>query len=113
MLPDGEHHATLDTVEWLRAHEGARVVGVGLDAAGRIDPGAFGEALRSPGVAFGTALMANNESGTINDSAALAAAAARAARAAAPRCRRRVRARPRAVLRAAGGCRRPRPASSP
>lgn len=79
VLPDGEHHATLDTVEWLRVHEDARVAGVGLDGSGRIDAGAFGEALRSPGVAFGTALIANNESGTINDSTALAAAAARAA----------------------------------
>jgi len=78
VLPDGEHHATLDAVEWLHAQEQARVLGVGLDASGRIPPAGFEGALATPGVAFGTALMANNESGTINDSAALAAAAARA-----------------------------------
>jgi len=78
VLPDGEHHATLDAVEWLRTHEGAEVIGVPLDADGRIDPGAFAAALSSPDVAFGTALMANNEAGTLNDSASLSAAAARA-----------------------------------
>ncbi|HEX5858520.1 MAG TPA: cysteine desulfurase family protein [Microbacterium sp.] len=78
VLPDGEHHATLDVVEWLRVHEGAEVIGVPLDAGGRIDPDGFAAALSSPDVAFGTALMANNEAGTVNDSARLSTAAARA-----------------------------------
>ncbi|GAA2013421.1 cysteine desulfurase family protein [Microbacterium ulmi] len=70
ILPDGEHHATLDAVEWLRSHEGARIVPVGLDAVGRIPSEAFAAAL--PGAALATALIANNEVGTINDARALA-----------------------------------------
>ncbi|PVW06446.1 cysteine desulfurase NifS [Microbacterium sp. Gd 4-13] len=76
VLPDGEHHATLDAVRWLADHEGAAVVPVPLDAVGRIDPGAFAHAL--PGAAVATALVANNEVGTVNDAAGLAAAAAAA-----------------------------------
>lgn len=83
VLPDGEHHATLDAVEWLRAHEGARVKRVPLEADARIDPDAFATALSGTepgggGVVLATALAANNEAGTINDSAALARAAASA-----------------------------------
>lgn len=74
VLPDGEHHATLDVVEWLAAHEGARIAPVGLDAVGRIDPGCFAAAL--PQAALATALVANNEVGTVNDAGALAAGAA-------------------------------------
>lgn len=73
VLPDAEHHATMDTVAALVA-EGARVRAVRVDGVGRIDDAAFGSALG--GAALATALAANNEVGTINDSAALAAAAA-------------------------------------
>ncbi|WP_300578402.1 hypothetical protein [uncultured Nocardioides sp.] len=45
VLPDGEHHATLDTVGWLVAEGGARVRPVGLDAFGRIPVDAFAAAL--------------------------------------------------------------------
>lgn len=76
VLPDGEHHATLDTVAWLHAHEGAAVRGVPLSPTGRIDEAAFAAAL--PGAALATALVANNEVGTVNDAPALAAAAAAA-----------------------------------
>lgn len=76
VLPDGEHHATLDAVAWL-AGQGAHVRAVGLDGAGRIDVDAFADAL--PGAALATALVANNEVGTVNDAAALATAAAGAA----------------------------------
>ncbi|MBW9092872.1 cysteine desulfurase [Microbacterium jejuense] len=75
VLPDGEHHATLDAVEWLQA-QGADVRHVGLDEVGRIGIDAFGAAL--PGAAVATALVANNEVGTINDAAGLAGAAAAA-----------------------------------
>lgn len=75
VLPDGEHHATLDAVEWLDA-QGAAVRHVGLDAVGRIPVDAFAAAL--PGAALATALVANNEVGTVNDAARLAAAAAAA-----------------------------------
>jgi cysteine desulfurase len=73
VLPDGEHHATLDTVEWLVAHEGAAVEPVRIDGAGRISVEGFASAL--PGAALATALVANNEVGTVNDASALAAAA--------------------------------------
>lgn len=76
VLPDGEHHATLDTVAWLQEHEGARVVPVPLDDAARIVPDALSAALDDR-VGLATALVANNETGTINDAAALSAVAAR------------------------------------
>lgn len=76
VLPDGEHHATLDVVGWLAAAQGAAVRRVGLDPLGRIEPSAFADAL--PGAALATALVANNEVGTIQDAAALAAAASAA-----------------------------------
>jgi cysteine desulfurase len=75
VLPDGEHHASMDTVSALAA-EGAVVRRVPLSATARIEAGAFIEALS--GAALATALVANNEAGTINDSAALAGAAAQA-----------------------------------
>lgn len=73
VLPDGEHHATLDAAEWLATTEGARLRHVPLETSGRIDGEAFAREL--PGTAFATALAANNEVGTINDVAGLAAAA--------------------------------------
>lgn len=75
VLPDGEHHATLDTVAAL-AGEGARVIAVGLDAVGRIRVEGFAAAVSVGGVALATALAANNEVGTVNDAVALAGAAA-------------------------------------
>ena len=77
VLPDGEHHATLDAVEWLRTGEGALVRPVALDRYARIGVDAFAEALAAD-VAVATAMVANNEAGTINDAMALAAAAASA-----------------------------------
>ncbi|MFT4051731.1 MAG: cysteine desulfurase family protein [Microbacterium sp.] len=75
VLPDGEHHATLDTVSWLTG-QGARVRPAPLDGLGRIAAPAFRRVL--PGAAFATALVANNEVGTVQDAAGLAAAAAEA-----------------------------------
>lgn len=74
VLPDGEHHATLDTVEWLRTSAGADVRAVAITPEARIEPGAFAAAL-GPDVALATAIVANNEVGTVNDAAALSAAA--------------------------------------
>lgn len=76
-VPAGEHHATLDTVAWLVEREGARVEPVELDAVGRIDPETFGAAAGRSALA--TAIVANNEVGTVQDAAALAAASASAA----------------------------------
>lgn len=76
VLPDGEHHATLDAVAWLHRFAGAEVRPVALDAVGRVPADGFAAA--SPGAALATALVANNEVGTINDARALSAAAAAA-----------------------------------
>ncbi|MFJ6652528.1 cysteine desulfurase family protein [Microbacterium sp. NPDC091313] len=76
VLPDGEHHATLDAVAALAATEGAHVRPVGLDPVGRIDPAQLGAA--ASGAALATALVAQNEVGTVNDAAAIAAACAAA-----------------------------------
>ncbi len=77
VLPDGEHHATLDTVEWLRVHESASVRTVPLTSVGAIPVDEFAAVL--PGAALATALVANNEVGTVSDAAGLAAAALDAA----------------------------------
>src|SRR5689334_22417475 len=41
VLPDGEHHATLDAVGWLAGYEGAGVRSVALDPVGRIPVAGF------------------------------------------------------------------------
>ncbi len=76
VLPDGEHHATMDAVGWLEAAEGAAVRRVPLDAVGAIDIDGFTDAL--DGAALASALVANNEIGTVQDAGRLARAAARA-----------------------------------
>lgn len=73
VMPDAEHHATMDTVAALVAH-GAVLRPVAVDALARVPVQDFAAAL--PGAAFATALIANNEAGTINDAAGLSAAAA-------------------------------------
>lgn len=73
VLPDGEHHATLDSVAALVAGEQADVRAVPLAPTGAIPVEAFAAAL--PGAALATALVANNEVGTVSDAAGLAAAA--------------------------------------
>ncbi|MFT4214630.1 MAG: cysteine desulfurase family protein [Microbacterium sp.] len=73
VLPDGEHHATLDAVAWLTT-QGAAIRPVPLDALGRIPVAEFAAAL--PGAALATALVAANEIGTVQDAAGLSRAAA-------------------------------------
>jgi cysteine desulfurase len=76
LVPGGEHHATVDAVEWLERAEGARAEWLPLDAAGRVLPSVVAEALASPSdVALLTFLAVNNEVGTIQPVAALAALA--------------------------------------
>ena len=62
-----EHHAVLDTVEWLERHEGAEVTWLPVDAEGSLDLGVLeAELSRDPGtVALVTVMWANNEVGTI------------------------------------------------
>lgn len=66
VVPGGEHHATVDTVEWLERHEGAVVDVVPLDAQGRVDlAGLEARLADASDVALVTFLWANNEVGTI------------------------------------------------
>lgn len=73
VMPDAEHHATFDTVAALTA-EGAAVRVVGVTAQAGIEPDEFRRAL--PDAALATALVANNEVGTVNDAAGLSLIAA-------------------------------------
>ncbi|MFD6150656.1 cysteine desulfurase family protein [Streptomyces sp. NPDC060243] len=73
-----EHHAVLDAVDWLGSHEGARVEYLPVDAYGRVAPETLREAIaRAPeSVALATVMWANNEIGTLQPVAELAAVAA-------------------------------------
>ncbi|GIF71327.1 cysteine desulfurase family protein [Asanoa siamensis] len=72
-----EHHAVLDSVEWLVRHEGAVATWLPVDPAGKVDPATLAEALDDD-VALVTAMWANNEVGTVQPVADLAALAAAA-----------------------------------
>lgn len=72
LVPGGEHHATVDTVEWLERAEGARPAWLPLDAEGRIRVPA---SVDGTDVALLTFLAVNNEVGTVQPTAALAAVA--------------------------------------
>lgn len=77
LVPGGEHHATVDAVEWLERAEGARADWLPLDAEGRIRVEAVEAALAEPDdVALLTVLQVNNEVGTIQPVGSLAALAA-------------------------------------
>ena len=79
VVPRGEHHATVDAVEWLERTEGAVVDWVPLDGDGRVRLDALAEALRDPDdVALVTFLWANNEVGTVQPVAEVVALADRA-----------------------------------
>jgi cysteine desulfurase len=61
-----EHHAVLDAVEWLVAHEGAQVTWVPVDELGRVHPAALRDAIGSgEDVALVSVMWANNEVGTV------------------------------------------------
>jgi len=75
LVPMGEHHATIDAIEWLEKHEGAVIDWVPIDGLGRIDLGYLEKALGDD-VAFVTVLSANNEVGTLQPVAEIAALAA-------------------------------------
>lgn len=73
-----EHHAVLDAVEWLVAHEGAHVTWLPVDADGAVDPDVVRAELsvHADETALVTVMWANNEIGTINPIAQIAAVAA-------------------------------------
>jgi cysteine desulfurase len=75
-----EHHAVLDPVAWLGEHEGAEVVWLGVDSAGRVDVAALEAELATHGdeVALVALMWANNEVGTVQPIAEAARACAEA-----------------------------------
>jgi cysteine desulfurase len=72
-----EHHAVLDAAHWLQVHEGADVTLLPVDAVGRVRPETLAAALADhPGdSALVTVMWANNEVGTVQPIAELAAVA--------------------------------------
>ena len=78
VVPEAEHHATLDTVLWLQEHEGAVLEWIPVDAQGRIDVPELQDTLERAGkaVALISMLWANNEVGTIQPVAEIATLAA-------------------------------------
>ncbi|TDC07312.1 cysteine desulfurase family protein [Actinomadura bangladeshensis] len=71
-----EHHAVMDAVQWLADHEGAEVAWLPVDGLGRVRPEVLREALgEGDDVALTTVMWANNEVGTVQPIADLAAAA--------------------------------------
>jgi cysteine desulfurase len=80
LVPAGEHHATIDTVEWLAVHEGAVVEELPVDEVGRLRLDALEAALArdATSVALVTMLWANNEVGTIQPVEEVARLTARA-----------------------------------
>ena len=76
VVSPAEHHAVLDSVEWLAKHDGADVTWLAVESSGRVTPEAMAEALGDGGdVALASVMWANNEIGTVSDVAALAATA--------------------------------------
>jgi cysteine desulfurase len=73
-----EHHAVLDCAEFLTAHEGAKVTLLPVDAQGRVPPELVRSALAEDpeSAAVVSVMWANNEVGTIQDIAGIAAVAA-------------------------------------
>jgi cysteine desulfurase len=73
VVSPAEHHAVLDSVEWLAKHDGAEIIWLPVEPTGRITPQALCEALGTgEDVALASVMWANNEIGTVSDLAALA-----------------------------------------
>ncbi len=72
-----EHHAVLDTVDWLVEHEGAEVSWLEVDGDGRVDPAVLRAVLAADPqtVALVSVMWANNEVGTVQPISELAAIA--------------------------------------
>jgi cysteine desulfurase len=76
VVSPAEHHAVLDSVEWLAKHDGADVTWLPVEPSGRVPPEALADALGDgTDVAVASVMWANNEIGTVNDIAALTAVA--------------------------------------
>jgi cysteine desulfurase len=72
-----EHHAVLDSVRWLEEHQGAEAIWLGVDADGGVPAEALRAALARAAdqVAVVSVMWANNEVGTVQPVAELAAVA--------------------------------------
>jgi cysteine sulfinate desulfinase/cysteine desulfurase-like protein len=77
LVTSAEHHAVLDSVRWLADHEGADVNWLPVDSTGMLSPAVLSEFIeRDPGrVALVSVMWANNEVGTVQPIAELAAVA--------------------------------------
>jgi cysteine desulfurase len=77
LAPPTEHHAVLDCVGWLDQHEGAKVGWLPPDPAGMVHPESLRELIKpdAQGVALVSVMWANNEVGTVQPVAELAAVA--------------------------------------
>jgi cysteine desulfurase len=73
VVSPAEHHAVLDSVEWLAKHDGAEITWLPLEPTGRVRPDALADALGDgTDVAVVSVMWANNEIGSVSDIAALA-----------------------------------------
>jgi cysteine desulfurase len=72
-----EHHAVLDCVDFLEAHEGAKVTWLEVDRVGRVHPETVRAAIEADpdSVALVSVMWANNEVGTVQPIAEIAAVA--------------------------------------
>src|SRR3954470_8544580 len=76
VVSPAEHHAVLDSVEWLAKHDGADITWLRVEPTGRVTPESLAEALGDGSdVAVASVMWANNEIGAVSDIAALAAVA--------------------------------------
>ncbi|MFI8413490.1 cysteine desulfurase family protein [Paeniglutamicibacter gangotriensis] len=77
LVPVIEHHAVLDTAEWLEAHEGAQITWLPVDSDGVIDQEVLeAEITADPGsIALLTCMWANNEVGSVQPIAQIVALA--------------------------------------
>ncbi|MFI7600889.1 cysteine desulfurase family protein [Actinoplanes sp. NPDC049681] len=75
-----EHHAVMDSVDWLGTHEDAIVGWLPVDEAGRVDPATLAAAIDTHGdeITVVSVQWANNEVGTVQPVTELAALAAAA-----------------------------------
>jgi cysteine desulfurase len=74
-----EHHAVIDPIEWLEAHEGAELAWIPVSSEGVLDLAWLEQFLAARGaeVALISIMWANNEIGVINDISAITALAAK------------------------------------
>ena len=77
LVPGTEHHAVLDSVQWLVSHDSAEASWLPVSVTGRLDPEDLRAAIeRDPAsVALISVMWANNEVGTVQPVAELAAVA--------------------------------------